>query len=86
MWLFIILVKMVRTRIEIYEEMLELTKVETKKTHLVYGCNLNFNTVKKYLKHLLDKGQIKEIILRDKTYYVTTNKGLNTLKTLKTLV
>lgn len=75
---------MVRTRIELYRDILERTKVESRITQIVYGCNLNFKTVRKYLKHLIGKKLMRKVVIRDKAYYVTTDKGLTALKTLKT--
>ena len=64
-----------RGKIEIISDILELCKTPTKKTAIVYQCNLNFKIVKGYLHSLL----IKELLIREiidgKHLYSTTDLG-----------
>ena len=57
-----------RNEHDIMADMLVLAKVGVRKTRLVYGANLNFNIVKKYLKMLTDRNMIHEM---DGTYFTT---------------
>ena len=54
-----------------------------KPTHILYGGNLSYNRLKKYLKELEDKGLIQQIHEKEKTFYIITDKGLNFLSEAK---
>lgn len=60
-----------RNKHDIMADMLVLAKVGVRKTRLVYGANLNFSIVKKYLEQLTTQNMIHEV---DGTYF-TTPKG-----------
>ncbi len=60
-----------RNNLEIEADILDLSQRGTIKTHLVYGANLNFNIVKKYIKNLISRDLLR---LEGKHYY-TTVKG-----------
>ena len=63
----------VRTRLEIYDKMLKVAKVDAgaRKSHLVYKANLNFSNIKGYLRVLLGKGLLKQT----GSFYEITDKG-----------
>ena len=54
-----------------------------KPTHILYGGNLSYNRLKKYLKELEDKNLIQQIHEKEKTFYIITDKGLNFLSEAK---
>lgn len=57
-----------RNEHDIMADMLVLAKAGVRKTRLVYGANLNFNIVKKYLRLLTDRNMIHEV---DGIYFTT---------------
>ena len=67
-----------RTRAIIIKDILELCSNPVNKTTIVYGCNLNFNIVKKYLKLCFINGWLQK---SGKTYQ-TTALGSNYLDML----
>lgn len=48
-----------------------------KPTHILYGGNLSYDRLKKYIKELEDRGYIKEVQIKDKKFYEITDKGIN---------
>lgn len=48
-----------RNDLDIIADILRVAKNGAKKTHIVYGCNLNFNVVKKYLGRMQEHGLIE---------------------------
>ena len=78
-----------RSKLEITKEILELCLTPTKKTGIVYRCNLNFNIVKRYLSTCFLNGWLK----KDGDFYKTTSLGkdyLNlitpTVQTIETML
>ena len=67
-----------RTRTDIIKEILELCINPVNKTTIVYGCNLNFKIVKKYLSWCFINGWLQKT---GKTYQ-TTVLGKNYLDIL----
>jgi len=63
---------MKRNNLDIEADILDLASQGIRKTHLVYGANLNFNIVKKYLERLFNKGCLK----KEGPLYFTTEKGV----------
>lgn len=61
-----------RDKIEIFADILKVAQNGAKKTHIVYKANLNFSTLKKYIKRLIEKGLLMQI---DGGHYITTRKG-----------
>jgi len=61
---------MKRTRIDVEADIIRVAKERggAKKTWLVYGCNLNFNLIKDYLRRLRERGLL---IFREPFYYTT---------------
>ncbi len=50
------------------------------RTRIVYGANLNFKILKRYLDFLQEHGMIEKIDMDNSTYYRTTEKGKTFLK------
>jgi predicted transcriptional regulator len=61
-----------RNSFEITSEILMLAKKGAKKSHIVYGANLNHAFLDNYLTQLEEQG----LITRSKKKVVTTKKGL----------
>jgi len=64
-----------RNSLDISAEILRIALEGARKTHLVYGANLNFSLINKYLNNLEEKGLID---YRDGRF-VTTDKGADFL-------
>jgi predicted transcriptional regulator len=62
-----------RNDLDICADILKVSKIGAKKTHIVYRANLNFRIVKKYLNRLIDNGFLNDG--SDSGIYVTTGKG-----------
>lgn len=52
-------------------------------TRILYGANLSYDRLMKYLRELVEAGLIKEIKENEKTLYVLTIKGDNFIKEYK---
>jgi len=61
-----------RESVDIYRDILQLTRNGAIKTRIVYGANLNFKIVKGYMSKLLSLGLLEE----SRKGYRTTEKGL----------
>lgn len=61
-----------RNNLEIEADILDLSQRGAIKTHLVYGANLNFNIVKKYLSNLINRGFLRF----EGRHYYTTVRGI----------
>ena len=61
-----------RNNLEIEADILDLSQTGIRKTHLVYGANLNFTIVKKYLSNMISRGLLR---LEGRHYYAT-EKGI----------
>lgn len=61
-----------RCRIEIYADILRVARKGARKTWIVYGANLNFVIVKRYLRELIGAGVLRKV----GAFYHTTEKGL----------
>jgi len=77
----------VRGRIDIIADILDVAKKGTKKTRIMYTCNLSFRQLRAYLDLLLKKGFLS--ILKSEgegsRIFKTTKKGLAFLKAYQTL-
>ena len=60
-----------RSRTAISVEILKTALEGAKKTHIVYGANLNFEVINRYLALLQDK----KLIEKKEDLYITTEKG-----------
>ena len=67
-----------RTSLEIMAEILSLCKQPQTQTKVMYGTNLSYKMLKKYLSELQSLGFLK--VYHSLTKYVTTQKGLSFLE------
>ncbi len=66
-----------RNKFDIIYEILKLAAYNpVTKTKVVYGTNLNFKIADKYLSLLKDMSLIEEVSVNGKTFYKSTEKGL----------
>jgi predicted transcriptional regulator len=69
-----------RSRIEIIKDILQVAETAgesgSKKTHIMYGANLSYKLLTKYLKEVLSA----ELICRGESCYIITEKGKEFLK------
>ena len=73
-----------RDKMSIIQDILRAAQdpLGAKKTHLVYGANLNFNRLEKYLVFLLEKDLIELREEPEKKYYITS-RGREFMKQAK---
>jgi predicted transcriptional regulator len=62
-----------RESVDIYRDILQLTRNGAIKTRIVYGANLNFKMAEGYLSKLLSLGLLEE----SQKKYRTTKKGFD---------
>lgn len=67
-----------RNNLEITADILRIAKDGAKKTHIVYGANLNFKLLHQYLEDLERSGLIKNHVQRG-GLIETTDKGIQFL-------
>jgi predicted transcriptional regulator len=72
-----------RNDLDICAEILQIAKDGAKKTRIVYGANLNFKIVEKYLRRLIENGLLD---MMDERRFITTRKGTQFLKQYRILV
>jgi predicted transcriptional regulator len=58
-----------RCSLDIVQAMLSIASVRSRKTKIMYGANLSFHQVKKYLSYLLDSGLLEHDV--DSGYLIT---------------
>ena len=73
-----------RNNLEIMAEILSLCKKPRIKTNVMYGTNLSFRMLQKYLSQLQASGHLE--VHHSATKYVTTQKGLRFLEKWRELV
>lgn len=61
-----------RRRLDIVREMLSIASVRVRKTKIMYMANLNYSTLEKYLKGLLESGLVE---CDGDSHYLITSKG-----------
>lgn len=71
-----------RNSLEITAEILQIAKEGAKKTHVVYGANLNFRLLEQYLEDLESQGLVTKHVER-RGLIKTTEKGIRFLKHYK---
>jgi predicted transcriptional regulator len=71
-----------RNSLDICADMLRVSRVGAKKSHLVYRANLNFLIVKKYLNRLVDNGLLDH---SGDEFYIT-HKGSEFLERYDTAI
>ncbi|MEM3580528.1 MAG: winged helix-turn-helix domain-containing protein [Candidatus Bathyarchaeia archaeon] len=77
-----------RGSLDIIADILEASKGKTRKTYLMYRCNLSFRQLKNYLNLLLKRGLLKAIEdnSNNTSLFRITEKGERFLETYKGLV
>lgn len=65
-----------RNEIDIYADVLRIAKGGAKKTRIVYGANLNFKIIKRYLSRLMER----DLLVSCDKIYSTTEIGLRFLE------
>lgn len=75
----------IRNSLEIIAEILSLCKEPRTKTQVMYGANLSWGLLQKYLSKLQSKGLLGARA-HSRTEYVTTRKGLRFVKKWKELM
>lgn len=73
---------MKRTRFEIRTDILKVAKYGANKTRIVYGTNINFFIINKYLDYLIEFG----LLIKDRKRYYTTDKGLKYIRNVKKIL
>lgn len=79
---------LIRSRWDIMAKVLDVAKSPLPKTRIMYGANLSFRQLEKYLEFLLDVGLLtvsEERQSKVKKLFVTTEKGLSFLEAYRTL-
>jgi len=75
-----------RSYLEISRDILKIAKTGTRATALVYGSNLNFNIIKKYLQEMEASGliEIREVPRGRSTtrLFTTTERGIAFMESL----
>lgn len=70
-----------RSRLAILVDILEvIAEGETKPTRIMYGANLSYDRLQKYLDYLIRMGLINEIKDNEEVRYRITEKGLQFIK------
>lgn len=64
-----------RGKIEIMADILNLSTVGIKKTHIMYRANLSYEQILYYLKELREKGMLEQRVEDGMTMYWATEKG-----------
>lgn len=70
-----------RSRIDITADILRFANAGTKKTRILYGCNLSYSQLQAYLKLLLSM----ELLVYREDVFKTTTKGLEFLEAYSAL-
>jgi predicted transcriptional regulator len=69
-----------RGRLEIIYEILSASRKPTQKTRILYGCNLSYDQLQKYLKYLDSHGLLSSNNNKGKEQFQTTEKGAEFIK------
>ena len=73
-----------RSEAEVLIDVLSVALKDVRVTHLMYGANLSYSTLRKYLFAALDKGLISKVHNSDgSVVYRTTEKGKALLEKLR---
>jgi len=64
-----------RGRFEIINEILLLCRTPTRKTRILYKCNLSYEQLKKYLDFLVSNNLLKSFERDGKDFYEITENG-----------
>jgi predicted transcriptional regulator len=75
-----------RSRIDIIANILGVSGEGTKKTHIMYRCNLSFRQLHAYLNLLVDRKLLRKVVRKESSrqeLYETTSKGKAFLQAYK---
>jgi len=78
-----------RGRFDIVYEILSLSRRPVQKTRILYGCNLSYDQLQKYLDYLISRGLLNRFKKSGREVFHITEKGrefLNGYEHLKTFV
>ncbi len=73
-----------RSKFDILETLLQLASAGSTKTALVYGSNLNFKIVEKYIDQLIRDSLLDVQQVGGQVYYRTSAKGAEALRAITT--
>ena len=68
---------------DIIAHILAIAKEGERKTHIMYGANLSYTLLKKYLALLLETNLLQTRKNKGKVIYTTTEKGIELLQKMK---
>jgi len=77
-----------RGRLEIIYEILSVSRQPTRKTRILYRCNLSYDQLQKYLQYLISHGLLMSFKKDRREFFQGTEKGkefLDWYERLKTL-
>ena len=77
-----------RSQWDIMASVLRVAKSPESKTHIMYGANLSFRQLERYLEFLVDRGLLRVIEERRSKVmklFVTTDSGVSFLETYRRL-
>jgi predicted transcriptional regulator len=76
---------MKRGRLEIIYEILSICQKPTQKTRILYGCNLSYEQLSRYMKYLTSRDLLCSIVVDEKKLYQVTEKGRTFLERYESL-
>lgn len=75
-----------RSDLEIIAQMLRVSENGLGKTRIMYGANMSYSQIQKYLGYLLEEGYIEEIKLGNPAvYYKVSDSGMKLLKLIESI-
>ena len=75
-----------RSYIEIMADMLEVGENGAGKTQIMYGANMSYSQIQKYLGHLIDRGLIDKVKMGNPSVtYQVTDSGLKLLELINNI-
>jgi len=76
-----------RSNIEIISEMLRIGADGAGKTEIMYGANMSYSQIQKYLKYLISQDLIDKVELGNPSItYIVTEKGRRLRKSIDTVL
>ena len=76
-----------RSNIEIIADMLKIGENGAGKTKIMYGANMSYSQIQKYLGFLISQGFINKVEVGNPAVtYRVTDKGLKLLKSINSIV
>ncbi len=75
-----------RGRLDIIADILEASRGKTRKTYLMYRCNLSFRQLENYLGFLMKRGLLHFVDDGNTDMFKTTDKGERFLEAYKGLL